>query len=98
MRIPGGMAGVWLKSSKGNQPFEFRGQVVGIWSTVTVPSDHETMPQQRLRSPAITTIPLLAFREIGRETVDYVAHILMYYVAYDRVVARDAQRAKALGP
>lgn len=26
--IPGGMARVWLKSSKGNQPFEFRGDVV----------------------------------------------------------------------
>lgn len=26
--IPGGMARVWLKSSKGDQPFEFRGQVV----------------------------------------------------------------------
>jgi len=26
--VPGGMARVWLKSSKGNQPFEFRGQVV----------------------------------------------------------------------
>lgn len=27
--IPGGMAKVWLKSSKASQPFEFRGQVVG---------------------------------------------------------------------
>jgi pimeloyl-ACP methyl ester carboxylesterase len=26
--IPGGMARIWLKSNKGNQPFEFRGQVV----------------------------------------------------------------------
>lgn len=26
--LPGGMAKVWLKSSKGGQPFEFRGQVV----------------------------------------------------------------------
>lgn len=26
--LPGGMAKVWLKSSKDNQPFEFRGQVV----------------------------------------------------------------------
>jgi hypothetical protein len=26
--LPGGMARVWLKSSKGNQPFEFRGNVV----------------------------------------------------------------------
>lgn len=26
--LPGGMARVWLKSSKGNQPFEFRGDVV----------------------------------------------------------------------
>jgi len=26
--LPGGMAKVWLKSSKANQPFEFRGQVV----------------------------------------------------------------------
>ncbi len=26
--IPGGMAKVWLKSSKGDQPFEFRGEVV----------------------------------------------------------------------
>ena len=26
--LPGGMAKVWLKSSKGNQPFEFQGEVV----------------------------------------------------------------------
>ena len=26
--LPGGMAKVWLKSNKGNQPFEFRGTVV----------------------------------------------------------------------
>lgn len=26
--VPGGMAKVWLKSNKGNQPFEFRGDVV----------------------------------------------------------------------
>jgi hypothetical protein len=26
--IPGGMARVWLKSSKGDQPFELRGEVV----------------------------------------------------------------------
>lgn len=28
--LPGGMARVWLKSSKGNQPFEFRGDVVAF--------------------------------------------------------------------
>ena len=27
--LPGGIAKVWLKSSKGDQPFEFRGEVVG---------------------------------------------------------------------
>ena len=26
--LPGGIARVWLKSSKGDQPFEFRGDVV----------------------------------------------------------------------
>ena len=26
--LPGGTARVWLKSNKGNQPFEFRGTVV----------------------------------------------------------------------
>jgi hypothetical protein len=30
--LPGGMAKVWLKSHKGNQPFEFRGQVVAYAS------------------------------------------------------------------
>jgi len=28
--LPGGMARVWLKSNKGNQPFEFRGDVVAF--------------------------------------------------------------------
>ena len=43
-------------------------------------------------------VEIVAAREIGRETVDYVAHILMYYVAYDRAVAREGQRAKATAP
>jgi membrane-bound lytic murein transglycosylase MltF len=34
-------------------------------------------------------VEIVAGREIGRETVEYVAHILMYYVAYDRVVASE---------
>jgi membrane-bound lytic murein transglycosylase MltF len=43
-------------------------------------------------------VEIVAAREIGRETVDYVAHILMYYVAYDRVVARESQRPKTSAP
>ena len=43
-------------------------------------------------------VEIVAAREIGRETVDYVAHILMYYVAYDRVVARDAQQSQGFRP
>jgi membrane-bound lytic murein transglycosylase MltF len=41
-------------------------------------------------------VEVVAAREIGRETVDYVAHILMYYVAYERAVARDNERAKSV--
>ena len=43
-------------------------------------------------------VEIVAAREIGRETVDYVAHILMYYVAYDRAVAREAQRTEGSAP
>lgn len=43
-------------------------------------------------------VEIVAAREIGRETVDYVANILKYYVAYDRAMARGAQRAEAATP
>lgn len=43
-------------------------------------------------------VEVVASREIGRETVDYVAHIMMYYVAYDRVTAREAQRSGVSAP
>lgn len=43
-------------------------------------------------------VEIVAAQEIGRETVDYVAHILMYYVAYDRAVAREAQRTQTSTP
>jgi membrane-bound lytic murein transglycosylase MltF len=40
-------------------------------------------------------VEIVAAREIGRETVDYVAHILKYYVAYQRVTALTRQKAAA---
>lgn len=41
-------------------------------------------------------VEIIAAREIGRETVQYVANILKYYTAYQLVVSRHAQRAEDL--
>ena len=36
----------------------------------------------------------IAAERIGRETVDYVANIYKYYIAYSRVEARQQERAQ----
>jgi membrane-bound lytic murein transglycosylase MltF len=41
-------------------------------------------------------VELIAAREIGRETVDYVSNIYKYYLAYSAIVARLEERDKAL--
>lgn len=41
-------------------------------------------------------VEIIAAREIGRETVQYVANILKYYTAYDLAVSRHAQRVEDL--
>jgi membrane-bound lytic murein transglycosylase MltF len=41
-------------------------------------------------------VEIIAAREIGRETVQYVANILKYYTAYQLVVSQHAQREEAL--
>jgi membrane-bound lytic murein transglycosylase MltF len=41
-------------------------------------------------------VEIIAAREIGRETVQYVANILKYYTAYQLVVSQHAQRAEEL--
>jgi membrane-bound lytic murein transglycosylase MltF len=41
-------------------------------------------------------VEIIAAREIGRETVQYVANILKYYVAYHLAVAQHAKRAEEL--
>jgi membrane-bound lytic murein transglycosylase MltF len=41
-------------------------------------------------------VEIIAAREIGRETVQYVANILKYYTAYHMVVSQHAQRAEEL--
>ena len=40
-------------------------------------------------------VEAVAAREVGRETVDYVANIYKYYVAYKLLAEREAERAKA---
>ena len=37
-------------------------------------------------------VEIVAAKEIGRETVEYVSHILQYYIAYNRLTAREAER------
>ena len=41
-------------------------------------------------------VELIAARDIGRETVDYVSNIYKYYIAYKAIVARLEAREKAL--
>jgi membrane-bound lytic murein transglycosylase MltF len=41
-------------------------------------------------------VEIIAAREIGRETVQYVANIIKYYTAYQLVVSQHAQREEAL--
>jgi membrane-bound lytic murein transglycosylase MltF len=41
-------------------------------------------------------VELIAARDIGRETVDYVSNIYKYYIAYKAIVARLEERDKAL--
>lgn len=41
-------------------------------------------------------VEIIAAREIGRETVQYVANILKYYTAYQLVVSQQLQRAQEL--
>lgn len=40
-------------------------------------------------------VEIVAAREIGRETVDYVSNIYKYYTAYVAIVGRQGRRAKA---
>jgi membrane-bound lytic murein transglycosylase MltF len=40
-------------------------------------------------------VEAVAARRVGRETVDYVANIYKYYVAYKLIAERDAEREKA---
>ena len=40
-------------------------------------------------------VEAVAARKVGRETVNYVANIYKYYVAYKLIAERDAERAKA---
>jgi membrane-bound lytic murein transglycosylase MltF len=41
-------------------------------------------------------VELIAAREIGRETVDYVSNIYKYYIAYKAILERMSERDKAL--
>jgi membrane-bound lytic murein transglycosylase MltF len=42
-------------------------------------------------------VELVAAREIGRETVQYVANIYKYYLAYKMLIEREARKAGAVG-
>jgi len=42
-------------------------------------------------------VEVIASKEIGRETVQYVSNIYKYYLAYEFVTRRDAERKAALG-